>query len=348
MKLNQGKTPHKTVTGKKDLRFFWLSHLTNKSVRKKKSPRTPDKLPSSVVSRFHVFLYQASIVKLDNMNMGRSTLDQCESWWGDHKVYLFWYYSTWYVMQLVQIWRCQPLSPVPHPPLYLIHLNQSTSAWRGRSSSSVQTFSGGKISDVYTPDSSKNGIRGDWHWSTSKRWELSCGEKSIWFFETFNTNLSPLHPPSLTESPLKKDDWKTILSFWLPRGKWVGLVHRIPKLAVENIISCWRPTWKIASWGVEHAGISQNQTSEVRKSQKQMLTTFQTPSPLSKLQFTTPSLEKTWIHQSSRERFHHHHQHHNPYIIIPVHKAGNFLQENRVSQGRGETLKTIVHVTNPT
>lgn len=120
------------------------------------------------------------------MNLGRPTLDQRESWWGDRKMYLFWYYL---ICDTAGVWGYQPLPSVPHPPVYLIHLNQSTSAWRGRSSSSVQTFSGEKISDVYTPDSSKNGIRGDWHWSTSKRWELSCGEKSTWFFETFRKKI---------------------------------------------------------------------------------------------------------------------------------------------------------------
>lgn len=158
----------------------------------------------------------------------------------------------------------------------------------------------------------------------SKRWELNNGEKSDIQHESL-----PLTPPKFNriapEKRLLKDDPFLLVPSEISvanrgtRGKWVGLVHRI----VENIMSCWWPTWKIASWGPGG-------------SRKQMLTTVQTPSPLSKLH----SLEKTWIHQSSRERFHHHHQHHKRYMIIPVHKAGNFLQENRVSHKRSEPVKT--------
>lgn len=154
----------------------------------------------------------------------------------------------------------------------------------------------------------------------------SIGSQVMWRSQTFNKNLSPLHPPSLTESPWKKMIERPSFpsgSQWNFSGKPWNFQDAIFQVGHQHDM-----IFSTASLGIPC------ETDSLAREwwRKQMLTTVQTPSPLSKLHFTTLSLETTWIHPSSRERFHHHqHQHHDPYIIIPIHKAGNFLQENCVS-----------------
>lgn len=130
----------------------------DQQMRKKtrNSPRTPQ---ATIQCCFWIPCFPVpSIVKLDNM--GRSTLDQCESRSRDHKMYLFWYYTL--ICDTASLNVALPAPSISSTSSLVFDTSQPiNSAWRGRSSSSVQTVFWKKVD---TPDSSKNGMGGDWNW----------------------------------------------------------------------------------------------------------------------------------------------------------------------------------------
>ncbi len=152
--------------------------------------------------------------KLDNM--GRSTLDQCESWWGDHKMYLFWYYL------ICDTAGVNTALPAPS--------TSSTSSLVFDTSQPINQRLAWTVLLLSTNFFSEENLRWCIHPRFIQKWHpwwlklmdmkqvlgaKLWGEVNMIVWDIQQESL-PLTPPKFNRIALKNDDWKTILSFWLP------------------------------------------------------------------------------------------------------------------------------------